>query len=72
MGTSNFIPGEVIQKMLEDNAKMIDELNLQIEIYQRIMLDQMQNPTIMPDIINNFENRYSSYSTSMKTEFNKR
>jgi hypothetical protein len=70
MGSSSSVPGEVIQKMLDDNVKKIDELNLQIEIYQRIMLEEMQNPTIMPQIINNFEDRYTSYSTSMKTDFN--
>ena len=71
MGASNNnLSGEEIQKLLDDHVKKIDELNLQIEIYQRIMLEEMQNPTIMPQIINNFEDRYTSYSTSMKTDFN--
>ena len=72
MGNKYSIPGEEIQKLLDNSAKKIDELNLQIEIYQRIMLEEMQNPTIMPQITNNFEDRYSTYSTSMQTEFNKK
>ena len=72
MGNSYSIPGEEIQKLLDNSAKKIDELNLQIDIYQRIMLEEMQNPTIMPQITNNFEDRYSTYSTSMHTEFNKK
>ena len=70
MGASNDIPGEVLHKLLEDKSKQIDELDLQIKIYQRVMLEEMQNPTIMPHITNNFETRYSTYSTLMKTEFN--
>ena len=72
MGNSYSIPGEEIQKLLDNSAKKIDELNLQIDIYQRIMLEEMQNPTIMPQLTNNFEDRYSTYSTSMHTEFNKK
>ena len=72
MGNSYSIPGEEIQKLLDNSAKKIDELNLQIDIYQRIMLEEMQNPTIMPQLTNNFEDRYSTYSTSMQTEFNKK
>ena len=70
MGNKYSIPGEEIQKLLDNSAKKIDELNLQIDIYQRIMLEEMQNPTIMPKLTNNFEDRYSTYSTSMQTEFN--
>ena len=72
MGNKYSIPGEEIQKLLDNSAKKIDELNLQIDIYQRIMLEEMQNPTIMPKLTNNFEDRYSTYSTSMQTEFNKK
>ena len=72
MGNSYSVPGEEIQKLLDNSAKKIDELNLQIDIYQRIMLEEMQNPTIMPKLTNNFEDRYSTYSTSMQTEFNKK
>ena len=70
MGASNDVPGEVIQKLLTDKSKQIDELELQISVYERVMLEEMQNPTIMPNITNNFANRYSTYSTLMKTEFN--
>ena len=57
MGASNNVPGEVIQKLLTDKSKQIDELELQISVYQRVMLEEMQNPTIMPNITNNFANR---------------
>ena len=70
MGNSNAVSGEEMQQILDDKVKQIDELSLKIEIYQRIMLEEMQNPTIMPQIVSNFENRYSCYSTSMKTDFN--
>ena len=70
MGNNNDVSGEEIQQILDDKVKQIDELNLKLEIYQRVMLEEMQNPTIMPQIVNNFENRYSCYSTSMKIDFN--
>ena len=33
MGNKYSIPGEEIQKLLDNSAKKIDELNLQIDIY---------------------------------------
>ena len=70
MGNSSKVSGEVMQKLLDERAKELDKLNLKIDIYQRLMLEQLQDPSEMGNLINNFENRYNNYSRNMTIDFN--
>ena len=70
MGNSSKVSGEVMQKLLDEKSKEVDRLNLKIDIYQRLMLDQLQDPSVMGNIISNFTNRYNNFSKDMTIDFN--
>ena len=70
MGNSSKVSGEVMQKLLDEKSKEVDRLNLKIDIYQRLMLDQLQDPSVMGNIISNFTNRYNKFSKDMTINFN--
>ena len=58
MGSSNSsIDGELTQKILDSKVKDIDILNMKIDVYQLVILEEMQNPILMRDIISNFEKK---------------
>ena len=70
MGNRGSVPGQVMQKLLDDRSKEIDKLNLQINIYQRLLLEELQDPNIQGNLIQNFENKYNNYSKNLIIDFN--
>ena len=71
MGSSNSsIDGELTQKILDSKVKDIDILNMKIDVYQLVILEEMQNPILMRDIISNFEKNFNNYLRTMTINLN--
>ena len=71
MGSSNSsIDGQLTQKVLDSKVKDIDILNMKIDVYQLVILEEMQNPTLMRDIISNFEKNFNNYLRTMTINLN--
>ena len=71
MGSSNSsIDGELTQKILDSKVKDIDILNMKIDVYQLVILEEMQNPILMRDIISNFEKNFNNYLRMMTINLN--
>ena len=69
MGNKNN-EGEAMQKILDDKLKQLDNLTVKNNVYQMIILDEMQNPTFMQNIMHTFENKYNNYMNLMAADFN--
>ena len=71
MGSSNSsIDGQLTQKVLDSKVKDIDILNMKIDVYQLVILEEMQNPILMRDIISNFEKNFNNYLRMMTINLN--
>ena len=71
MGSSNSsIDGQLTQKVLDSKVKDIDILNMKIDVYQLVILEEMQNPILMRDIISNFEKNFNNYLRTMTINLN--
>ena len=65
MGNKQNRDGVIVQKILDEKMKDIDGLNLKIDAYQLIILEEMQNPTSAPNIMTIFENKYNIYMNNL-------
>ena len=71
MGSSNSsIDGQLTQKILDSKVQDIDILNMKIDVYQLVILEEMQNPILMRDIISNFEKNFNNYLRMMTINLN--
>ena len=65
MGNKQNRDGVIVQKILDEKMKDIDGLNLKIDAYQLIILEEMQNSTSAPNIMTIFENKYNIYMNNL-------
>ena len=70
MGNKQNRDGVIVQKILDEKMKDIDGLNLKIDAYQLIILEEMQNPTSAPNIMTIFENKYNIYMNNLIVNLN--
>lgn len=69
MGNKNSA-GQETQKMLEQQYKEVDYLNAKVNALQMIILEEMQNPNLMPNLLNNFSNKYREYLNKSISKLN--
>ena len=48
MGSKHAVDGNVIQGLLDEKSKEVDRLTVKNDIYQLVILEEMQNPTLLP------------------------
>ena len=70
MGSNHAVDGKVMQGLLDEKSKEVDRLTVKNDIYQLVILEEMQNPTLLSGMVGNFENRYNNYANVMITKFN--
>ncbi len=70
MGNKNSIDGRLTQEILDSKVKDMDILNMKIDVYQLVILEEMQNPILMRDIISNFEKNFNNYLRKMTINLN--
>ena len=71
MGNKNSIDGRLTQEILDSKVKDMDILNMKIDVYQLVILEELQNPLLMQNIFNNFENNFNNYMRMMSFNLNK-
>ena len=70
MGSNHAVDGKVMQGLLDEKSKEVDRLTVKNDIYQLVILEEMQNPTLLSGMVGKFENRYNNYANVMITKFN--
>ena len=48
MGSNHAVDGKVMQGLLDEKSKEVDRLTVKNDIYQLVILEEMQNPTLLP------------------------
>ena len=48
MGSNHAVDGKVMQRLLDEKSKEVDRLTVKNDIYQLVILEEMQNPTLLP------------------------
>ena len=48
MGSNHAVDGKVMQGHLDEKSKEVDRLTVKNDIYQLVILEEMQNPTLLP------------------------
>ena len=69
MGGRQNNDGVVVQKILDEKMKELDELSLKVDAYQLIFLEEM-NTIYASNIRPIFENKYNIYMNKMIVDFN--
>ena len=68
--SSNDIDGKITQQILEAKMKDIDILTLQINVYQLVILEELQNGKILENIADNYEYKYNNFMEMMSKNLN--
>ena len=68
--SSNDIDGRITQQILEAKMKDIDILTLQINVYQLVILEELQNGKILENIADNYEYKYNNFMEMMSKNLN--
>ena len=68
--SSNDIDGKITQQILEAKMKDIDILTLQINVYQLVILEELQNGKLLENIADNYEYKYNNFMEMMSKNLN--